>query len=280
MEPAFETLRLTLEQPAGAPGGAAIAVVEMRRPEMRNALSALLLRELGAAMHWLRDRRDVRAVVLTGAGPVFCSGGDLKVDVELMGGLDAPWTPGAEQALRESVALGQLVFDRMEALPQPIVAALNGPAVGAGLELALACDLIVAAQSARVRAVEVALGYVPGWGGTQRLAKRIGLGRALDLQLTARWVAPDEAERLGLVTQVVPDAELMPAARALAGTLAAHGPLAMAWTKSLARAAFDLGHAEGSRRELEADLAMYRSWDFREGIRAFYEKRKPEFRGD
>jgi enoyl-CoA hydratase len=247
----------------------AVAVVTINRPKVLNALSSQTLDELRRAALALRHDAAVRSIVITGAGDkAFVAGADI--------GELAQQSPVAG---RDHAVRGQHVFDLIENLGKPTVAAINGFALGGGCELAMACTLRLAADSARLGQPEVNLGLMPGYGGTQRLARLVGPGPALDLLLTGRQVAADEALRLGLVNRVVAAAELLPEARMLAALLATKAPVALrciidAVNKGLQ---MPLTQAQG----LEAALfgLVFSTDDMREGTRAFLEKRPPVFKG-
>src|SRR4051794_20392547 len=195
----------------------AVAVVTVNRPKVLNALNSATLDELRRAMLALKHDERVRAVILTGAGErTFVAGADINELAE-----QSP-TSGRDHALR-----GQHVFDLVQHLGKPVIAAINGFALGGGCELAMACTLRVAADTARLGQPEINLGLIPGYGGTQRLARLIGAGAALELMLTGDQISAADALRLGLVNRVVPAAELMTHARALAGTLAEKAPIAI-----------------------------------------------------
>jgi enoyl-CoA hydratase len=241
----------------------AVATVTIDRPEARNALDAETLDALGSAFAALDADRSLRAVVLTGAGDrAFVAGADIKA----MLGLD-------EGGARAFAQRGQSVADRIEALAVPVIAAVNGFALGGGCELALACDFIYAARTAKLGLPEVSLGVVPGFGGTQRLPRRIGRARAAELIYTGRVIDAEEALRIGMVNAIVDAAELLPRARAVAAEIAARGPLAVAAAKRALR--------EGADRALPAALeraafaALFSTEDQKEGMRAFVEKRPP-----
>src|SRR5689334_845340 len=197
--------------------GGGVALVTINRPKVLNALNSQTLDEIRRAVLELQRDEEVRAIVLTGAGDkAFVAGADIN---EL-----AVQTPasGREHALR-----GQHVFDLIENLGKPVIAAINGFALGGGCELAMACTLRIAAETARIGQPEINLGLIPGYAGTQRMSRLVGRGRAMDLILTGAPVAAAEAERIGLVSRVVPAAELMAAARSLAAQLASSAPIAM-----------------------------------------------------
>jgi enoyl-CoA hydratase len=258
----FDNLLLTRE--------GAVAVATINRSQVLNALDTKTLHELRHLMGELADDTRVRSVILTGTGEkAFVAGADIR---EL-----AALSPARA---REHARLGQRVFDQIERMGKPVIAAVNGFALGGGCELAMACTLRVAADTARLGQPEVTLGLIPGFGGTQRLTRLVGTGVALDLMLTGRQVGADEALRIGLVNRVVPAASLMTAARTLAEELAARAPLAMRYIIDAVHRGLD-GSLEDAQT-LEASLfgLAASTADMREGTRAFLEKRKAAFTGE
>ena len=248
-------------------GHAGVALVSIDRPEARNALSFELLTELADALEDL-DRDDrTRVAVLTGAGDkAFAAGADI---VEL-----ADQTP---ERLRSERPFD--TWDRLWAIGIPLVAAVRGYALGGGCELAMSCDLIVAGDDAQFGQPEIRIGVMPGAGGTQRLTRAVGMARAMDLILTGRTMAADEAYAAGLVTTVVPAAETVDAALGLADRIAAMPPLAVRAAKRSVRAAAELPLSAGLRAEREAFFDLFATDDQREGMRAFQEKRPPTWTG-
>lgn len=244
-----------------------VAVVTIDRQEALNALNEDVLVELSLAFGAAEADVDVKALVVTGAGRAFAAGADIAGINQVEDAFTA----------REFSLLGQGVCSTLAALPFPTIAAINGFALGGGLELALAADMRVASPQARLGLPEVSLGVIPGYGGTQRLPRIIGLGRALDLILTGRHVTAEEALQLGLVNRVADDA--LAAAVELAKTAARNGPLALALAKESVLRGLDVTLPQGL--EIEADLfgLVATSEDMREGTRAFLEKRSPEFKG-
>jgi enoyl-CoA hydratase len=247
----------------------AVATVTVNRPNVLNALSLATLDELASAMGRLRQDEAVRCIVITGAGEkAFIAGADIK---EL-----AALTPTAG---REHARKGQSVFDLIEQLGKPVIAAINGYALGGGCELAMACTIRLAADTARLGQPEINLGIIPGYGGTQRLARLIGAGRALELLLTGEQITAAEAYRLGLVNRVVPAADLMSEARRLAETIAAKAPIAVRYILDAVRSGVQLPLDAGQMLEATLFGLVASTGDMREGTRAFLEKRKPEFKG-
>jgi enoyl-CoA hydratase len=248
----------------------AIALVTIDNPPM-NALSTALLDELEAEVDALDGDDDVRAIVLRGAGErAFVAGADIK---------EFP-------ALRESAsgdggsARGiQKLGHRMDASRTPFVAAIRGFCLGGGLELAMCCDVRVCADDAKLGQPEIKLGLIPGGGGTQRLPRLVGAGRAMLLNLTGEFIDAETAYAWGLVEKVVPADDLESAATEIAGQIAAQSPYAVAVLRELARTTRDLPLEEGLRREADAFARCLRSDDGAEGVAAFIEKRAPSFTG-
>jgi enoyl-CoA hydratase len=247
----------------------AVAIVTINRPKVLNALNSQTVDELRRAMLELKADASVRAIVLTGAGEKsFVAGADIN---ELA--VQTP-TGGREHALT-----GQHVFDVIENLGKPVVAAINGFALGGGCELAMACTLRIAAETARLGQPEIALGLIPGYAGTQRLARLVGKGRAMEMILTGAPIPADEAQRIGLVTRVVAAAELMNQARSLAAQLASSAPIAMRYIIDAINKGVEMPFAEACRYEATLFGLVASTEDMREGTRAFLDKRKPEFKG-
>ena len=243
-----------------------VEVLTLNRPEAGNSLSPELLAALGSALADVADDGDARAVVLTGAGDrIFCAGMDLKA----FGEGAAPVSSPRAAAMQMSLFNGEY--------PKPVVAAVNGAAVGGGLELVLGSDLVVAAAHARFGLPEVKRGLYPAGNGTM-IATRIPLPLALEMGLTGELVDAPRAAQIGLVNRVVPADELLPAALELAGRVAANGPLGVALTKRLMRAAVQLGPEHG-RATAEESAVVFGSEDAKEGAAAFMEKRPPRFTG-
>ncbi len=247
----------------------AVARVTINRPGVLNALSSQTLDELHQTFTALGADDAVRVVVITGAGEkAFVAGADIN---EL-----AQQTPtgGRETAIR-----GQQVFDLIEQLGKPTIAALNGYTLGGGCELAMACTLRIAADTAKLGQPEINLGLIPGYGGTQRLARLIGAGRALELILTGQQISAQEAHRLGLVNRVVPAADLSAEVGALATLLASKPPIAVRYCIEAVQKGLQMSIAEGLRFEATLFGLVASTEDMREGTRAFLEKRKPAFQG-
>jgi enoyl-CoA hydratase len=246
-----------------------IAVLTMNRPKALNALNSRTLAELDQVLQVEARDPAVRALVLTGAGDkAFVAGADIA-EMSAM-------TPAQARAFAE---LGQRAYARLEALPIPTIAAVNGFALGGGGELTLACDLVYASERARFGQPEVNLGLVPSWGGTQRLARRVGAMRALEIVLTGEMYDAARAKEMGLCLEVLAPDALLPHAKAKAQVIASRGPLAVAAAKRVLRAGADVGLAQGLALEAEAFGLVFASDDMREGTRAFLEKRPARFKG-
>jgi enoyl-CoA hydratase len=247
----------------------AVATITINRPKVLNALSMATLDELRRAILALKYDDGVRAVILTGAGDKsFIAGADIN---EL-----SEQTPvgGREHALR-----GQHVLDLVEHMGKPVIAAINGYALGGGCELAMACTIRIAADTAKLGQPEINLGIIPGYGGTQRLSRLIGRGRALELMLTGDQLTAAEAHRLGLVNRVVTGANLMGEARKLAHALAAKAPIAVRYIIDAVNKGLQMPLPEAQVFEATLFGLVSSTDDMREGTRAFLEKRKAEFKG-
>ena len=248
----------------------AVATITINRPKVLNALNSQTIDELRRAILELKADAGVRAVVLTGAGEKsFVAGADIN---ELA--VQTPVT-GREHALT-----GQHVFDLIENIGKPVIAAINGFALGGGCELAMACTLRIAADTAKLGQPEISLGLLPGYAGTQRLPRLVGKGRAMEMMLTGAPITADEACRIGLVNRVVPAAQVMPVARALAGEIAAQAPLAVRQAKHAIDVGADSGLAAGLEVEQKAYELLLGTRDRLEGLAAFAEKRQPRYQGE
>jgi enoyl-CoA hydratase/carnithine racemase len=244
------------------------ATLRLNRPERLNAVSRELIDDVIGALDALEADRDVRVIVLAGAGRAFCAGADLKERV----GLDER----AVYAHRKRVVA---LFDRVARCEPPLVAAVQGAAYGGGAELALLCDVVLAAEDAVFRFPEVALGIIPGGGGCHTLVQAVGLQRAKEIVLTARQVPAAEALALGLVSRVVPLDRLLPEARALAAAMAANAPISLRQAKRALNFAADHDFASSLAFESEAYNACVHTADRHEALQAFQEKRPPRFTG-
>ena len=239
-----------------------IAIFTINRPEAMNALNTQVRQELNQALIDFRDDPDLWVGIITGAGEkAFSAGADIK-----------EFRPGPIQTG------GAVAWVRPDQIWKPIIAALNGFALGGGLELAMECDLRIAAEHARLGQPEVNIGFMPGAGGTQRLTRFVGRAMAAEILLTGRHIDAQEAYRIGLVNKIVPLDQLMPTARELAETICQRGPMGVRATKEAMIRGYDLTLEQGLR--LERDLAnrVRTTQDFMEGARAFAEKRKPAYR--
>ncbi|MCA1591360.1 MAG: enoyl-CoA hydratase/isomerase family protein [Acidobacteria bacterium] len=247
-----------------------LARVRLNRPDKRNALTPAMLERLAELFAELSARRDLRAVILSGAGQDFCAG----TDIGELQALD-------EEEARHAAERGQKVCDVIESCRVPVIAAVQGAASGGGFELALACHLRVASASARFSLPETRLGVIPAYGGTQRLSRAVGTGRALAAMLAAGSLTADEASRLGLVNRVVPEKELIDEAKALArAIITASAPLAVRACLEAVTRGIRLPLEEGLKLEAELFARLFSTADVREGTRAFLEKRAPVFRGE
>jgi enoyl-CoA hydratase len=246
-----------------------VALVTINRPQVLNALNIDTLDELRRAVLELKEDADVRVVILTGAGEkAFVAGADISELARL-----------SPAAMKEHALRGQHVFDLIENLGKPVIAAVNGFALGGGCELAMACTLRIAADSARLGQPEINLGLLPGFAGTQRLPRLVGKGVALELLLTGRHVAAEEALRIGLVNHVVPAAALLTDARALAMELAAKAPIAIRYILESVNRGLEAPFDQAQFLEATLFGLVASTSDMREGTRAFLEKRKPTFTG-
>jgi enoyl-CoA hydratase len=246
-----------------------VATLRLNRPKALNALDATTLRALASALDRVADDRAARAVIITGSGEkAFCAGADIAAMAAM-----AP-TEGHGYS-----RLGHDVLGRVDDLDVPVVAAVNGVALGGGLELALACDFAIASERARLGLPEITLGLIPGFGGTQRLVRRIGLARARELIYLGTMVGAADGLRLGIVDRVVPDERLADEAAAFAAELAKRPPVALRQAKRATRAAVESALEAGLRLEIEAFAATFASEDRVEGLRAFLEKRPAQWKG-
>ncbi len=245
-----------------------VATLTVNRPRVLNALNEETLLELEGAFAELEAAPEVRVVIITGAGEkAFVAGGDIAAN--------QAYTP---LQAREFALLAQRVLDAIERCRKPVIAAINGYAVGGGCELALACDLRLAADGARLGQPEINLGIIPGWAGTQRLPRLVGRGRALELLFTGDLIDAAEALRIGLVNRVVPGSELLPEARRLAARIAAKSQVALRLCKEAVHHGLELDSARAAHLEADLFALCFATDDQKEGMRAFLEKRKPVFR--
>jgi enoyl-CoA hydratase len=253
---AYETILVDTQGPVG--------FITLNRPQALNALNSVLIGELFEAMSGFDGNQDVAAIVLTGSERAFAAGADIK-EMEEKDFIDAigsdfiaPW-------------------QRLTEIKKPVIAAVAGHALGGGCELAMMCDIIIAADSAKFGQPEINLGTIPGAGGTQRMTRAIGKSKAMEMVLTGRMMDAEEAERANLVARVVPAAELMDEALKLARTIAEKSQPVVAMAKDAVNAAFETTLAEGVRVERRLFYSTFATEDRKEGMRAFIDKRTPEF---
>jgi enoyl-CoA hydratase/carnithine racemase len=247
-----------------------IGILTLNRPEVMNAVNQALLAALHEHLSAWRFDSSVRAVIVTGAGDkAFSAGADLKERATL--------TP---DEVRRFLTTIRDTFTLVERMPQPVLAAINGLALGGGLEFALACDLRLATESASMSLTETSLAIIPGAGGTQRLPRLIGPGRAKEMIFTARRVTAREAEAWGLVNRVAPDGEVLAAAVAMAKQITANGPVALAQAKFAIQQGLEVDLATGLAIEGKAYEVVIPTKDRLEALAAFREKRKPQFTGE
>ena len=244
------------------------AILTFTREERLNALDAQTFRDLLAALDAIEADPEIALVILTGRGRAFVAGADI--------------TGYVDRTVLEYVGfqrLGRLVYDRIERLRQPVIAAVNGYALGGGFELVLVADLVVAAEHATFGLPEAKLGLLPGGGGTQRLPRLVGRTKAKELLMTADYLTAEQAHGLGIVNRVVPGEELMAATQALADRILQRAPLAVAMAKQLVNDGLDAALSTAITQEMGMTATLYATVDAREGIAAFIEKRPPQFTG-
>ena len=250
-------LNILVEQQAG------VGLIRLNRPAVHNALNDALMIELGQALQVFEADEQIRAIVITGNDKAFAAGADLS-ELQFKGFAD--------------VYLENFVTANWETVTRcrkPVIAAVAGLALGGGCELAMMCDMIIAADNARFGQPEVKVGTLPGAGGTQRLTRAIGKAKAMDLCLTGRFMEVDEAERLGLISRVVPLADLLDEALTVAAQIAGHPAIAVTLNKEAVNRAFETTLAEGVQFERRLMHASFASQDQKEGMQAFAQKRKP-----
>jgi enoyl-CoA hydratase len=246
-----------------------IAYIMIDRPKVLNALNMATMQELQIVFSAVKDHTDVHAVILTGAGEkAFVAGADIG---EL--------SEHSPVSAKEYTHRGQAVIDAIEHLGKPVIACINGFALGGGCELALACTMRLASENAKLGQPEVKLGLIPGYGGTQRLPRLVGKGPALQLLLTGEMITAQEAHRIGLVNEVLPAGELIARAEAIAAKIIANAPLAVQYCIEAVNHGYDLTLAEGLFLEATLFGVCCSTEDKNEGTRAFLEKRAPQFKG-
>jgi enoyl-CoA hydratase len=248
---------------------AGILTITIQRPQALNALNASVIGQLSVAIDTAQTDAEVQTIVLTGSGEkAFVAGADIKEFSDYNG--------------REGKALAQkgqdLLFNRIERSSKPVIAAINGFALGGGLELALACHIRIASNNARMGLPEVSLGVIPGYGGTQRLPQIVGKGKAMEMILSARMIGADDAAACGLVNAVVSQEELLETAHKMAHSIMKNSPVAVATAIQAVLAGYEDG-VNGFQAEINCFGASFETDDFKEGTQAFIEKRKPQFPG-
>jgi enoyl-CoA hydratase len=244
-----------------------LGIITLNRPEVRNAINPAMREELSQCFLELEADTDVRAILITGGPKVFAAGADIAAMVE---------KTALEQFSRGS--LWDLTF-RMEQSRKPIIAAIAGFCLGGGCELAMACDVRIAAESAKFGQAEINIGIIPGGGGTVRLTRLVGLGKAMELVLTGGMISAEEALRINLVNRVVPDEQMMAEAKKIAQMMSQHSPVALGLAKYAVQNAAGVDLATGRAIENTCFSLAFASEDKTEGMRAFLEKRKPAYKG-
>lgn len=244
------------------------AILTFTREERLNALDAQTFRDLLTVLQSIEANRDIGVVIMTGKGRAFVAGADINGYIEI-----------STLDYVNFQRLGRLVYDGIERLRQPVIAAVNGFALGGGFELVLVADLVVAAEGAKLGLPETRLGLLPGGGGTQRLSRLVGRNKAKELLMTANFITAEEARQLGIVNRVVPDAELMTATHALADRILERAPLAVEMAKQLVNDGLNASLASAITQEMGMTATLYSTADAQEGIAAFIDKRPPAFTG-
>jgi len=243
-----------------------VGLIRLNRPQFMNALNGVLLGELMGAMEDFDAHQDIGAIVIAGSERVFAAGADIKEMAD---------ATAVEMLLRDSVSQ----FDRVRQVKKPVLAAVSGWCLGGGFELAMSCDMIIASETARFGQPEITIGVIPGAGGTQRLTRAVGKVIAMEIVLNNRTLTADEAHLYGLVNRVVPVERYLDEALGLAAELAARAPLAVRLGKEAVNHAFDAFLSEGLASERRAFYYLFSTQDQKEGMAAFLEKRKPEWKG-
>ena len=245
-----------------------VAVITFNRPKALNALSPAVMEDLNGALDQIEENEDVRVVVLTGAGKAFVAGADIKVMSD--------YSPLQAKAFGLK---GQRVVDRLARIPQPVIACVNGFCLGGGCEVAMACDFIYASEKAKFGQPEINLGIIPGFGGTQRLSRRVGLGWAKELCLTGVMLSAAEAKEIGLANRVFPADELMDKTMETATLMASKGRVSLREAKHSIEYGYDMELAKGLQWEVDRFAVCFTSEDQKEGMFAFLEKRPAKFKG-
>ena len=260
MSQSFETLLVERRE--------RVAIITINRPDKRNALNIKTREEGAALLDELRDDNDVRVVVFTGAG-----------DKAFIAGADIAEFAGRTATMQRDVMTGRSLFTAIDSFPKPVIAMINGYCLGGGCELALACDIRVASENASFGQPEINLGIIPGGGGTQRLTRLVGEGKAMELILTGEIIDARTAFSIGLVNHVVPQDQLETKTMEIANRIADKGPVALRYGKEAVKLASRSNLDEGLRREVDLFALCFSTEDKDEGVQAFLEKRKPEFKG-
>ncbi|MEA3074383.1 MAG: enoyl-CoA hydratase [Alphaproteobacteria bacterium] len=285
----FKTLKWSIHANPKRPDERSIGLVTLSRPEALNAIDVRMRVELDLILDQIRRDDRIRVVIITGEGRGFSAGGDLRTEAGPLGALDEEHDFGAFGAYKELAnyffndlrhVVIQRAIRKLEDLQAVTIAAINGPAVGIGLELATACDMRYASDKARLGEVAVPAGFVPESGGARNLPKLVGLGRAMEMILTGEIIDAAEAQRIGLVERVFAHDKLMGEVFKIAGEIASAPFLSVRHAKALVRRYWDYNKsAEGAKMELESVTEITRTADCLEGIRAFLDKRRPQYRG-
>jgi len=242
-----------------------IGIITLNRPEARNALNRKMIQELGDALTELENDLQIRVIIITG-NKDFCAGADIK-EMNVI----------KPEEIETFCRWGHKVINQIESMGKPVIAAINGFALGGGCELALACDIRIAGESAKFGQPEVNLGLIPGFGGTQRLSRLVGIGKAKEMILTGEIINAKEAAAIGLVNRVEKDEELMAKAEEMSQVIAQKGPIAVKMAKKLINENQEI--TKGLEKEIEFFARCFTTQDRLEGIKAFLEKRKPRFKG-
>lgn len=246
-----------------------IATITINKPEALNALNSEVLKELDQALTIVGDNKDLRCLIITGSGDkAFVAGADIKEIHSLDG-----------KAAFDFAGFGQGVFRKIEQLPIPVIAAVNGFALGGGLELAMACDFIFASKKAKFGLPECTLGLMPGFGGSVRLARKVGPGRAMQMTFTGDMISAEEAYHCGLINEICEPADLMERAKMVGTTIASRAPLAVASIKKTIHNTYGVHITDAMKMEQKEFGDLFTTHDCKEGTRAFIEKRKPIFTG-
>ncbi len=245
-----------------------IALITLNRQKALNAFNDKMLDELSSILKSLRGKKNLRAAIIYAEGKSWSAGVDLK------------WTVSLGWRVMTAIRKGQKTFSQIENHPLPVIAAINGYALGGGMELALSCDIRIAADTALFGLTETTIGLLPGWGGTYRLPKVVGLSIAKDLILTGRKFSADEALEIGLISEKVPLEELKEKAIEKAETISQNAPIGLREAKKAIKKGFSSSVIGGYKAERKGIWTCFRTKDIREGIKAVFEKRKPKFKGE